>query len=227
MILHCWSHVLLCWGLCLIVDSFVPVQWMPNCFFQYKSGCYKWVDCLIVIISTCYFQQQQSVCHLPDQMFVQFLTVPCYLLAGSWMQNWGRVLSNKRAQVQHSYAMPKVLAVSVPMTVCKGSSFKMSSRVLFWIFTVFRVLFRLTLLTFKAELHQDETQLKPFCSIRALYSSHCCTLQLFSQHAAAHAADFLCSSHYACMGTVSQGALFLFMVWLLRVVMVHSGFDGD
>ena len=96
MILHCWSHVLLCWGLCLIVDSVVPVQWMPNCFFHYKSGCYKWVDCLIVIISTCYFQQQQSVCHLPDQVFVQFLTVPCYLLAGSWMQNWGRVLSNKR-----------------------------------------------------------------------------------------------------------------------------------
>ena len=138
---HCWSQFLLCWSLCLIVDSFVPVQWMPNCFsFHYKS-----VDCLIVIISTCYFQQQQSVCHLPNEMFVQFLTVPSYLLAGSWMQNWG-----------------------------KGSSFKMPSRVLFWILTVFRVLFRLTPLTFKAELHQDETQLKPFCSIHPIAARFSC-----------------------------------------------------
>ena len=75
--------------------------------------------------------------------------------------------------------MPKVLAVS---RCPQGFYFEFS--------LCSEFCFSLTLLTFKAELHQDETQLKPFCSIRALYSSHCCTLQLFSQHAAAHAAEF-------------------------------------
>ncbi len=89
----------------------------------------------------------------------------------------------------------------------------MSSSVSFY---MFRSLFRLTLLTCKADLNQDETRPKPFCSICPWPSSHCCALQLLCQHAA-QAGDFLCSSYYACMGALSRGALFLFMVWLLVV----------